>query len=551
MKLLRLLLLAALASAQVPLGSIWHRSGGGSSISVTNPGHGLTPAACDGVTDDENAIQGAMNYANANHISRVLIPGRTCLLDSYVDIGGGSSMNLSVPSNVTLEGVAGSRLLQGPRGRIPTSGGNYVFAYTLNVGNPYSPSYQIGGPFFNLNSIPAGASSISFVAPADSNNFAPGDYVAIYEQNPACCDVQPALMSQVASVSSGQIMIIDKMPWAFGSHVPVVANVTAKTVAHAGVKNLTIQGASTLSLMQVFYLDMENCTFIADVSTISSGAGTWLVLHQVNTVEHSTFRGNTFTTTAPAVGWGAELPQRDSGNDLWVNNTFGDAQGNGYSSWGFAEFTNNITLRGNHFWTNPDGYAACGVIPSGINIVFDGNDVHTNGDWKGGSPLCDFLPIGNVWTYIYNIQITNNTIQCVSSGGQCMLLAASGDKVVGNTINASGSAMGIHANAYAYDTEIRNNQIHVSSGRNGVWLDRLGGPDNWHIDGNSVAQIVVNDYPYAGGSCSIQNNQGLTGGYYTPANHMCALGGNGRARLQRPPARYRRIGGIPPVTRTR
>src|SRR6516162_564801 len=85
----------------------------GASISVATYG-----AQCDGVTDDTAAIQAALNAAAASGGGTATLPGSTCLLNSFQpDIHPWYFYNLRIPSGVTLQGTAGSKLLQGPGGR--------------------------------------------------------------------------------------------------------------------------------------------------------------------------------------------------------------------------------------------------------------------------------------------------------------------------------------------------------------------------------------------------------------------------------------------------
>jgi hypothetical protein len=101
-----------------------------------------------------------------------------------------------------------------------------------------------------------------------------------------------------------------------------------------------------------------------------------------------------------------------------------------------------------------------------MNVLFDGNDVHTMGNQTVSSPwgfiVADVYAPAYYYAYTGNIQITNNTIQCVADGNNCLLLVGHGTVASGNTITATGSATGIKA-AYS-SAKITNNTINIGSG---------------------------------------------------------------------------------------
>src|SRR6516165_676001 len=173
----------------------------GASLSVATYG-----AQCDRVTDDRAAIQAALDAAAAAGGGTVTLPGSTCLLNSFApSFHPWSFYNLHIPSGVTLQGVTGSKLLQGPGGRqsiskVPsaTSIGNTVVA----VGNNYATiQFQSRGNrgFYSLHAMTAGSPSVTLSTAAQAASFAVGDYVAIYEHTSG--NVLPAQMGQVTGVN--------------------------------------------------------------------------------------------------------------------------------------------------------------------------------------------------------------------------------------------------------------------------------------------------------------------------------------------------------------
>src|SRR5215469_9096604 len=114
-------------------------------------------AQCDGVTDDTTAIQSALNAAAAAGGGTVTLPGSTCLLNSFTpSLFPWGFYNLNVPSGVTLQGVIGSKLLQGPGGRQNISkipGATSISNTVLTVGNNYAViqfQSKSNGGFYSL-----------------------------------------------------------------------------------------------------------------------------------------------------------------------------------------------------------------------------------------------------------------------------------------------------------------------------------------------------------------------------------------------------------------
>jgi hypothetical protein len=413
-------------------------------------------ATCDGVSDDTSAIQAALDAAAAAGGGTVTLPNSACLLNSFAPSSHPWIFyNLHIPSNVTLQGTTGSELLQGPNGRqlignIPGAG--YVENTVVAVGNDFaSIHFQNVGAFYNLNATTVGSSSVNLSTASQAANFAVGDYVAMYEYTSG--DVLPAQMSQVTgvNVASGQLTLADPVIRAFAS--PSLANVTSLASHDVAINNVIVQGAAPLAVTETFNFSASNNQFLSDTSI---GGGNLAQL-ELNTVEHFTFAGNTIATiNGPYIH--QELCQRDSQNGAWTGNTFQE------TTVGFGEYAANITVTNNHIYLHPDG-TGIGVSLSGMNVLFNGNDVYTIGNQIGsglGFIVTDVYAPLNYYAYTGNIQITNNTIQCIANGNTCLLLVGNGTAASGNTITATGSATGVYvADSFA---SVTNNTIQIGGG---------------------------------------------------------------------------------------
>jgi hypothetical protein len=158
-------------------------------------------------------------------------------------------------------------------------------------------------------------------------------------------------------------------------------------------------------------------------------------------------------------------------------------------------------MTNNHIYLHPDG-TGIGVSLGGMNVLFDGNDVHTIGN-QSHSPGWGFI-VADVYgccgytAYTGNIQITNNTIQCVADGNNCLLVG--NDTVAsGNTITATGSATGI--DAAGSSAEVTNNAINVGNGFGILlrpYVDAATVANNT-LSGTGRWGIFVADKPDSGG----------------------------------------------------
>ena len=373
MKLIYRTVLVGLVSFNIAVAFQGASASAATTISVATYG-----AQCDGVTDDRAAIQSALNAAAAAGGGTVTLPGSICLLNSFTpSLFPGGFYNLNVPSNVTLQGVIGSKLLQGPGGRqsiskIPgaTSIGNTV----INVGNyPGIITFQNGGNggFYSLQAMIVGRPSVTLSTAAQAANFAVGDYVAIYQYTSG--DVLPAQMSQVTgvNVAAGELTLADPVIRPFAT--PSIAKVTRLAAHDIAINNVIVQGASPLAVTETFNFSASNDQFLSDTSI--GGGNVYELL--LNTVEHFTFAGNKIAAiNGPYIS--QELCQRDSQNGVWTGNTFDDV------GVGFGEYAANIAMTNNHIYQHPNG-TGLGLSLGGMNVLFDGNDVHTMGNQTGSS----------------------------------------------------------------------------------------------------------------------------------------------------------------------
>jgi hypothetical protein len=454
MKLISRIVLVGLVSLSLAVAIQEASASAATTISVATYG-----AQCDGVTDDTAAIQRALNAAAAAGGGTVTLPGSTCLLNSFAPSSHPWCFyNLHVPSGVTLQGVIGSKLLQGPGGRqsignIP--GAAWIGNTVVTVGNDYATiQFQNSGNggFYNLNAMIVGSPSVTLSIIAQASNFAVGDYVAIYEYTSG--DVLPAQMSQITGVNAatGQLTLADSVIRPFAA--PSIAKVTSLAAHDIAINNVIVQGALPLAVTETFNFSASNDQFLSDTS-IGGGNINELLL---NTVEHFTFSGNTIAAiNGPYIP--QELCQRDSQNGVWTGNTFQDAEV------GFGEYAANITMTNNHIYLHPDG-TGIGVSLGGMNVQFSGNHVHTMGNQAGSSGwgfiVADVYAPSSYYAYTGNIQITNNTIQCVADGNNCLLLVGNGTVASSNTITATGSATGVNvADSWA---TVTNNTINIGNG---------------------------------------------------------------------------------------
>jgi hypothetical protein len=489
---------------------------GASASAATTISVATYDAKCDGVTDDRAAIQSALNAAAAAGGGTVTLPGSTCLLNSFEpEIHPWHFYNLKIPSSVTLQGTTGSKLLQGPGGRQLISkipGAQWVANLVVLAGNQCSyNSFQVG-PFYNLEAMTVASPTVTLQTPSQSSIFKAGDYVSIFEYTTG--DVLPGQITQVTQVNAatGELTLLDPVIRAFQK--PWIANVTSTAAHDTAINGVIVQGAIPLAVNETFGFHASNNEFLSDTSI--GGGNFYEVL--LNYAEHFNFTNNVFAPAAGSYYFAQELGQRDSQNGVWDGNTFRVA------AVGFGEYAANITMTNNHIFLHVDPNIVAGVAMGGQNVVFKGNDVHTLGNNTGGQGwgfiVTDVYAPAYYYAYTGNIQITNNTIQCVADGNNCLLLESYGAVASGNTITATGFATGINAVSSA---QITNNTINIGSGTGILlqpWANAATVAGNT-LSGTGPFGIYVADPPTPASGLLIQNN--TMQGFATPLSINLSL----------------------------
>src|SRR5215472_1056134 len=244
---------------------------GASASAATTIGVATYGAQCDGFTDDTAAIQSALNAAAPAGGGTVTLPGSTCLLNSFTPSSYAAALyNLHIPSGVTLQGVIGSKLLQGPGGRQSISkvpGATSISNSVIAVGNNYATiqfQNKGNGGFYSLQAMIVGSPSVTLSTAAQAANFAVGDYVAIYQYTSG--DVLPAQMSQVTgvNVAAGELTLADPVIRPFAT--PSIAKVTSLAAHDIAINNVIVQGAIPLVVSETFNFSANNNQFLSDTS---------------------------------------------------------------------------------------------------------------------------------------------------------------------------------------------------------------------------------------------------------------------------------------------
>ncbi len=464
---------------------------------------------CDGVTDDTVAVQKTINAAGAAGGGIVEFPSGTCLLNSnYPSSHPWFFYNLIIGSNITLRGTNGAKLLQGPGGRRPLApGATQVRNTVLAFGSDYTvvrfQKLAYNGGFYDLEATALNSSSATLAHPADASKFKVGDYVAIYKTTVG--DVIPTETSQVTSVNASTGVLGLRYPLARSFSTPSIANVTALVTTNIGVRNLAVQGTEPLAVTEAFGFIAQNDQFIIDTAV----GGSNVCALNLNTLHDFQFINSSFTSIGPAYAQ-FELAQRNSQNGRFEGNTFTG------SNVGFGEYAAHITFRNNHFWIHANPSVVAGIFIGGKDVTFSHNDVH-GGNITGGSGwgvmLADFVGPSDYAAYVGQIRIANNHFDCQADGNACLGIFAADTSVVGNSIIATGSALGIHAEGPLLQANrIEGNTLSMGSGDGMLIVTPSTGGGGSVIMSNTISGsgahgIYVNAHgaPNAGGNAFSNN----------------------------------------------
>jgi hypothetical protein len=440
-------------------------------------------ALCDGKTDDTASIQKTIDAAQAAGGGEVEFPSGTCLLNSWRSSSHPWFFyNLRIGSNVTLSGTTGTRLLQGPGGRHPlVPGASQVRNTVLAFGADHTvirfqdPAYN--GGFHALEPSTAGHKSISLSTPSNASQFQVGDSVAIFQSTKG--DVIPMEFAQLTSVNQGGGVLGLDRPLTRSFPTPSVARVTSLVTVNPGVRNMTVQGTEPLAVTETVGFKALTNQFVIETA-VGGGNVTGLNL---NTLVDFEFSDNTFNSVGPRYAT-LELTQRNSRNGLFAGNTFVA------SNAGFGEYAAHLKLTRNHFRIHANPSVVAGIFVGGKDIEFSHNDV-TCGNITGGSGwgvvLADFVGPVEYAPYVGQVRISNNSFECQADGNACLGIFAADTSVVGNTIVARGSALGIHAEGLLLQSNlIRNNSLSMDSGDGILVVTPASGGCGTVVSGNTI-----------------------------------------------------------------
>jgi hypothetical protein len=331
------------------------------------------------------------------------------------------------------------------------------------------------GGFYSLRATVADTSTVKLTQAADATHFAAGDYAAIYATTTG--DVLPTELTRVTAVTAeGELTLA--WPLARSFSTPQIANVTKRITSDVSLKNLIVQGARPLTVMETCGFSAEDCQFMADTHLGHPNAVTTFDL---NTVRSFRFVRNVIGSVGPG-HVGIELPQRNSQDGLFEENTVRAA------SMGFGEYGAHWRFLKNHIWLYPGPETAVAVSITGLDVLFSGNDVHCaklTGGQGWGCVLTDFYAPGDYAPYVGKVRITDNTIECEPGAAYGLLLRSRDPVVTGNRLRVRGSGAAIRFDGDSIAASIMNNDITVDTGA-GIMLE-TGSHDACTITHNRLA----------------------------------------------------------------
>jgi hypothetical protein len=449
-------------------------------------------ARCDGYSDDTPAIQTAIDHISAAGGGTVRFPA-TCTGPYYLNsftssrVDGFWTYNLLLPSNVTLQGEPGVKLLQGPHG---TSQKTSQVTAAIGVG-PHPGCYSsspCNGGWYALKPFAKNDPQITLTAPGDALRFKVDDSVFVAASTKVLIGGvltgEPNIVSAV-DANTGELRMKYPLSRAFPS--PSVANTTGLSTRNIAIKNLIIQAWCPLGIYNAFDIYIENNTFIVDQNNrphaydLDLGAVRQLVFKN-NIVYAATSAGHDIEQM--------QMPMQSSYDLTWDGNTF-------YTTgWNFgSEFTAHEKITNNHIWISGTA-AAPAIVAGGEDVVFSHNDVHAGTENRiGRGLLTDYFAGGdNYLDYSGELRIEDNTIDCTNQVlSYCVLLHVPGTVLSGNHISAVGNAVGIvikapkiasNNGAVAHNLTVAHNTVTVQQGVGITVIPSLVYPAK--VEGNQI-----------------------------------------------------------------
>ena len=173
---------------------------------------------------------------------------------------------------------------------------------------------EYNGGFYSLLATVADTSKVKLTQAADVARFAAGDYAAIYATTNG--DVLPTELTRVTAVTAeGELTLAWPLARVFST--PQIANVTKRITSDVSLKNLIVQGARPLTVMETYGFSAEDCQFLADTRV---GHPNVVTTFDLNTLRSFRFVRNVIGSVGPGYV-GIELPQRNSQDGLFEENT--------------------------------------------------------------------------------------------------------------------------------------------------------------------------------------------------------------------------------------
>ena len=454
----------------------------GFTVSVRDMG-----ARGDGFSDDRPAIQAAVSLVESRGGGIVTIPPGTYLLNSYAPSPHPWFFyNIRVGSNVLLQGSPGARFLQGPGGRAPLQqfagevrNSVLVFGSVNYVTSTFqSPAYNHG--FYSLQPTTAGSTVVSLSSPVQAQQFAPGNYVAIYSATAG--DVIPSESSQVVAVNAAAGTLTLRWPLARAFQSPSIANVTHLASYNLGVTNLIVQGTEPLAVNETFNFSAENCQFISDLTV--SGANTYGL--NMNTMRDFRFTKDQISSVGPSAV-GIELPQRNSQNGVIEASTFA------VRYLVFGEYAAHWNLSGNNIMLSPMPGDPAMMALGGLDVTFANNSVTGSGTMP---VLADYLGLPSYAAFVGQMVIVGNTFTCRADNSNCLSLSSPSVAVINNLIVTAGNAVGIKVEGpLPQVASIQQNSITVQTGLgvviNTVRIDQSNVVSNTVTGSGAPVGIIV------------------------------------------------------------